>query len=81
MALALYKNLNQGLCIVRSGVNAGELGFRPRFVGVEEILKDFWNEDGTLFSAPRLAGLYPAQVALALRAAHRQANVIRVFTP
>ena len=59
----------------RRGVDPGEVGFRPRFVGVDRVWEDFWNGDWALSSSgaskhPRpFAGLSPPQVSLALRAA------------
>ena len=60
---------------MRCGVDPGEVGFRPRFVGVDGVWKDSWNGDRALSSLgaserpPPLAGLYPPRVSLALRAA------------
>ena len=60
---------------MRCGVDPGEVGFRPRFDGVDGVWKDPWNGDGALSPSgalerpPPLAGLYPPRVALALRAA------------
>ena len=61
---------------VRCDVNPGEVGFRPRFVGVDGVWKDFWNDGETLSSSgaserppPVFAGLSPPRVSLALRAA------------
>ena len=31
---------------MRCGVDPGEVSFRPPFVGVDEVWKDFWNGDG-----------------------------------
>ena len=36
---------------MRCGVDPGKVGFRPRFVGVDEVWKDFWNGDGALSSS------------------------------
>ena len=33
---------------MRCGVDPGEVGFRPRFVGVDGVWKDFWNGGGAL---------------------------------
>ena len=33
---------------MRCGVDPGEVGFRPRFVGVDGVRKDPWNGDGAL---------------------------------
>ena len=33
------------------GVDPGEVGFRPRFVGVDGVLNDFWNGGGALSSS------------------------------
>ena len=52
---------------MRGGVDPGEVGFRPQFVGVEVVWKDFRNVDRALSSSG--AGRYPPRAALALRAA------------
>ena len=31
---------------MRCGVDPGEVGFRPRSVGVDGVWKDFWNGNG-----------------------------------
>ena len=33
---------------MRCGFDPGEIGFRPRFVGVDGVWKDSWNEDEAL---------------------------------
>ena len=60
---------------MRCGVDPGEVGFHPRFVGVDGV----WKDSGTAMepyphrvrrNAPRpFAGLSPPRVSLALRAA------------
>ena len=32
-------------CRCDCGVDAGQVGFRPRFVSVDGVWKDFWNGD------------------------------------
>ena len=60
---------------MRCGVDPGEVGFRPRFAGVDGVWKDFWNGDGALSSSGAsnasrpFAGLSLHRVPLALRAA------------
>ena len=36
---------------MQCGVDPGEVGFRPRFVGDDGVWKDFWNGDGALSSS------------------------------
>ena len=72
---------------MRDGVDLVELGFGPRFVGVEEIQKNFWNGCGALFSSGE-SELTPLGWPLSFpggagstscTANQRLANVIRVF--
>ena len=56
---------------MRGGVDPGEVGFRPRFVGGDGVWKYFRSGDEALSSSgaserpPPLAGLCPALVVLA----------------
>ena len=76
MVLVLYTNLSYGVYTVQGGVDLGEVGLHPLFVGVDWV----WDDSGTWMepynhrvrrnaSFP-LAGLYLPRVVLALRAAH-----------
>ena len=44
---------------MRCGVDPGEVGFRPRFVGVDGAWTDFWNGDGALSSSGASKGPPP----------------------
>ena len=45
-----------GFYTVRSGIDPGDLRFRPRVIGIEEVLRDFSSGNKTL-SSPGAAGL------------------------